>query len=173
MTKQKQVFSFHILLLWDSRLLFPLLILDVSTTWLESTCGELIWNGTHQSIFGPTVDSACQSKNQAMRLTELSLKLRDRIVSQIWGKGTKTFLQHWRYPRTQWPPLFLNGRSLEPPRLFLELASTAKLSNRSRSGRWPRTQWSLDRAPEFLCGDGRTFQKDKHLCSTPPNRPLW
>uniref|UniRef100_A0A8C8FMF7 Cadherin domain-containing protein n=1 Tax=Oncorhynchus tshawytscha TaxID=74940 RepID=A0A8C8FMF7_ONCTS len=29
-----------------------------------------------------------------------------------------------------------------------------------------------DRALEFLCGDGRTFQKDNHLCSTPPNRPL-
>ena len=27
-----------------------------------------------------------------------------------------------------------------------------------------------DRAPEFLCGDGRTFQKDNHLCSTPPNQ---
>ena len=30
-----------------------------------------------------------------------------------------------------------------------------------------------DRAPEFLCGDGRTFQKDNHLYSTPPIRPLW
>jgi hypothetical protein len=30
-----------------------------------------------------------------------------------------------------------------------------------------------DRAPEFLCGDGRTFQKDNHLCSTPPIRPLF
>jgi hypothetical protein len=27
-----------------------------------------------------------------------------------------------------------------------------------------------DRALEFLCGDGRTFQKDKHLCSTPTIR---
>uniref|UniRef100_A0A4W5P5T8 Sodium/glucose cotransporter 1 n=1 Tax=Hucho hucho TaxID=62062 RepID=A0A4W5P5T8_9TELE len=26
---------------------------------------------------------------------------------------------------------------------------------------------------EFLCGDGRTFQKVNHLCSTPPIRPLW
>jgi hypothetical protein len=26
-------------------------------------------------------------------------------------------------------------------------------------------------APEFLCGDGRTIQKDNHLCSTPPIRP--
>ena len=23
-----------------------------------------------------------------------------------------------------------------------------------------------ERAPEFLCGDGSTFQKDNHLCST-------
>ena len=30
-----------------------------------------------------------------------------------------------------------------------------------------------DRALEFLCGDGRTFQKDNHLRSTPPIRPLW
>jgi hypothetical protein len=30
-----------------------------------------------------------------------------------------------------------------------------------------------DRAPEFLCGDGRTFQNDNHLCSTPQIRPLW
>ena len=27
--------------------------------------------------------------------------------------------------------------------------------------------------PEFLCGDGRTFQKDNHLCSTPPIRLLY
>jgi hypothetical protein len=34
-------------------------------------------------------------------------------------------------PRTQWPP-FLNGKSLEPPRLFLELAARAKLSIQRR-----------------------------------------
>jgi phosphoribosylformylglycinamidine (FGAM) synthase-like amidotransferase family enzyme len=28
-----------------------------------------------------------------------------------------------------------------------------------------------DRVPGFLCGDGRVFQKDNHLCSTPPIRP--
>jgi hypothetical protein len=43
---------------------------DVSTTWLESICGkfnwlDIIWKGTHLPIQGPTVDSACQSKNQA------------------------------------------------------------------------------------------------------------
>ena len=37
------------------------------------------------------------------------------------GKGTKTCMQHWRTPRTQWPSI-LKG-SFEPPRLFLELAA--------------------------------------------------
>ena len=30
-----------------------------------------------------------------------------------------------------------------------------------------------DRAPEFLCGDGRILQKDNRLCNAPPVRPLW
>jgi hypothetical protein len=30
-----------------------------------------------------------------------------------------------------------------------------------------------ERALEFLCGDGRTFQKDNHLCSTQTIRLLW
>jgi hypothetical protein len=60
---------------------------DVSTTWLESTCSKLnwldmIWKGTHLSISGHTVDSPCESKTQAMRSKELSVELRDRIVSR-------------------------------------------------------------------------------------------
>jgi hypothetical protein len=43
----------------------------------------------------------------------------------------------------------------------------AKLSNRGEKG-----LGHSDRAPVFLCGDGRTFQEDNHLCSTPPIRPL-
>ena len=30
-----------------------------------------------------------------------------------------------------------------------------------------------DRAPGLLCEERRTFQKDNHLCSTPPIRPVW
>ena len=40
----------------------------------------MVWNGTHLSILGSIVDSACQSKNQAIRLKELSVERRDRIV---------------------------------------------------------------------------------------------
>ncbi len=30
-----------------------------------------------------------------------------------------------------------------------------------------------DRAPAFLCGERRTFQKNNRLCNTPPIRPVW
>ena len=63
------------------------------------------------------------------------------------GKGTKTFLQNWRSPRTQWP-LFLNGRCLEPPRLFLELATWPNWAIGGEgpwSGRWPL--WQCSREP--------------------------
>ena len=44
---------------------------DVSTNWLESTCGkfnwlDMIWKCTLLSIYCPTVDRAWQSKKQAM-----------------------------------------------------------------------------------------------------------
>jgi hypothetical protein len=84
------------------------------------------------------------------------------------GKRTKTFLQHCRSPRTHWPPSFLNGGSLEPPRFFLELAARPNWAiggEWSWSKRWPSTRWSLTEL-EFLCRLGRTLQKDNHLCST-------
>ena len=53
----------------------------------------------------------------------------------------------------------------------------AKLSNWGRrafgQGGDQEPNGHSDRAPEFLCGDGRTFQKDNHLCSTPPIKSLW
>jgi hypothetical protein len=50
------------------------------------------------------------------------------VEAQIWVRVPKNV---WSFegPRTQRPPSFLNGRSLDPPRLFLELA---KLSNQER-----------------------------------------
>jgi hypothetical protein len=44
---------------------------------------------------------------------------------------TKTFLQHWRSPRTQWPPSLLNGISLNLV-ILLRAGRLAKLSNRGR-----------------------------------------
>ena len=66
---------------------------------------------------------------------------------------------------------------MEPPRLFLELAApglTEKSGEKDLGqGGDQEPNGNSDRAPEFLCGDGRTFQKDNHLCSIPPMKPLW
>ena len=128
-------------------ILFPLIILemflqlDLSPPVVNSI--DCTWFGTaHTCAFsGPTVDSACHSKNQVKRSKELSIELRDRVVSSNRsGEG------YQRSPRTEWPPFFLNGRSLEPPILFLELATQPNWAIGGEgpwSGRWPRTRWSL------------------------------
>jgi hypothetical protein len=64
---------------------------------------------------------------------------------------------------------------LETPRLFLELAArTSEQSGEKGLGQGEEGEHDghSDRAAEFLC-DGKTFQKDNQLCSTPPIRPLW
>jgi hypothetical protein len=66
-----------------------------------------------------------------MRSKELSVELRDRIVS--WYRSGEVYQNNSAALTVpKWPPSFLNGRRLEPPRLFLELAALPKLSNRRR-----------------------------------------
>ena len=59
--------------------------------------------------------------------------------------------------------------------LFLDLPSRTEQSGEKglSQGGDQEPDGHSDRALEFLCGDGRTFQKDNHLYSTPPIRPLW
>ena len=78
------------------------------------------------------VDTACQSKNQVMRSKELSVKLRDRIVLRHRSGKGKHFCSI-ECPQEQRHPSFLNGRSLEPPRLFLELAARLNWAIRRRA----------------------------------------
>ena len=72
-----------------------------------------------------TVDSACQSKNQAMRLKKLSVELRDRTMSRHRsGEGYQNISVALKVPKNTVASILLkNGRSLEPLRLFLELAA--------------------------------------------------
>ena len=65
------------------------------------------------------------------------------------------------------------GTTMTLPRAGLP---AAKLRNRGRRALVREVTKNLmvtHRALEFLCGDGRTFQKDNHLCSSLPFRPLW
>ena len=77
-----------------------------------------------------------------MRLKELSVELRDRIES----RKRYFFSAALRSPRTQLPPSFLNGRHLEPLKLFWELSARPNWIIKGEghwSGRWPRTRWLL------------------------------
>ena len=61
-------------------------------------------------------------------------------------KGTEKSLQLYRSQRAQWPPSFVNGRSLEPPRIFLDLAARPNWAigeDGPWPGRWAGTRGSL------------------------------
>jgi len=72
---------------------------------------------------GPTVDNACECRNSTMKSKELSGELWDRIVRRHQSEeGEKQFLECGKFPRAQWAQSLGNGKNMERPRLFLELA---------------------------------------------------
>ena len=89
--KQTPLHKYSDPLLWDSIelrcILFPLIILEMflQLDWSLSVVNSIDWTlfgKAYTCLYkGPTVDGACQRKNQAMRSKELSVELRDRIVS--------------------------------------------------------------------------------------------
>jgi hypothetical protein len=69
---------------------------------------NMIRKGTHLSIKGPIVDSACQSKNHAMRVKELSVEFRDRIVSRHRsGEGYQNISAALKVPKNTVAPIIL------------------------------------------------------------------
>ena len=95
--------------------------LDVSTNWLSPpVVNSIDWTWfwkAHTFLYKVP-------KLSHMRSKELSVELWDRIVTRNKsGEAYKKILQHWRSPRTQLSPSFLNGKSLEQPILFLVLAA--------------------------------------------------
>ena len=109
---------------------------DVSTTLLESTCGkfnwlDMIWKGTHLSIFGPTINSACQSTNQAMKSKELSVDLRDRIVSRHRsGEGYRKISAALKVPMSTVASIIRKWKKFGTTRTLPRAGRPAKLSNR-------------------------------------------
>ena len=59
-----------------------------------------------------------------------------------------------------WEQSLLHVSSLEPPRLFLEVAARPNRAP-GEKGLDQEHNGHSDRAPEVFSGDGRTFQKDK------------
>ena len=128
----KKVFRPFAMRLKIACILFPLIILDVSTTWLESTCGkfnwlDMIWKG-HTSVYIRSPSWQCmleQKPSHEVKGIVRRAPRQDYVKAQICSiespqeHGGKVWNHQDSLPRAGHP---------------------AKLSN---PGRWPRTRWSL------------------------------
>ena len=109
-----------------------------------------------------------------MRSKELFVELRDRIVSRHRsGEEYQKMSAVLKVPNNPAASIFIwkkFGSSKTLPR-----AGQTEQSGETGLGQGgdQEPDGHSDRAPEFLCGDVRTFQKDNHLCSTPAKRLLW
>ena len=109
-----------------------------------------------------------------MKSKELSTELRDRIVS--WhrsGERYQNISAALKVPKNTVASFIIN---------WTHLGTTQTLPRAGHFGGEGSGEkvWEVNKNPkvtlkelQFLCGDGRNFQKDDHLCSTPPIRPLW
>ena len=112
---------------------FPLVIHWSSLRCFYNLIGVHLWEiqlighdlERHTPVYIRSHRWQCMSEQKPSHEVERSVHRaprQDCVEAQIWGNVPKK-MQHWRSPRIQWPPSFWNGRSLEPPRLFLEVAA--------------------------------------------------
>ena len=98
------------------------------------------------------------------------MELRDRIVSRHRsGEGYQKMSAALKVPKNTVASIILKLKKFRTTKTLPEQSGEKGLGQ----GGDQELNGRSDRAPEFLCGDGRTFQKDNHLCSIPPIRPLW
>jgi hypothetical protein len=72
-----------------------------------------------------------------MRSKELSIELRDRILSRHRsGEGNQNIFTALKVPKNTLAYIILKWKKFGTTRLFLELAAWAKLSNRGGEGPW-------------------------------------
>jgi hypothetical protein len=117
-------------------------------------------------------------KIQAMRSKELSVELRDRIVSMHRsGEGYQNISAALKVPRNTVDYISLKWKKFGTTKTLQVSPSAGQTKQAVKKdlsqGGDQEPDGHSDRALEFLCGDGRTFQKDNHHYSTPPIRPLW
>lgn len=88
---------------------------DISRTWLESTCVKFNWLDMI-CILGPTIPSACRTKNQAAKPKELD-HCNQVVLRRRCGKGCKTVSKAgYLFPGARCAPSLWNGKNWEPPR---------------------------------------------------------
>jgi hypothetical protein len=111
-----------------------------------------------------------------MSLKELFVELRDRIVSRHRsGEGYQNISAALKVPKNTLAPIILKWEKFGTTKTLPRAGHLAKLSIQGiglGQGGDQELDGHSDRAPEFVWGNGRTFQKGNHLCSTPPIRLL-
>jgi transposase len=102
----------------------------------------------------------------------LSIELRYRIVSRHRsGEGYQNISAALKAPKNTVATIILKWKKFGTTNTLPRAGRPDKLSNRGRRAldrELTKNPMVTDRTPEFLCGYGRTFQKDNHLYSTPP-----
>ena len=121
-------------------ILFPLIILEMflQLDWSPPVVKSIDWTWfgkAHTCLYkGPIVDSACQSKNQAMRSMDLSLELRDRIVSRHRsGEGYQKMSAALKVPKNTVSSIILIWIKFGSAKTLPRAGHPAKLSNRRRA----------------------------------------
>ncbi|CDQ64223.1 unnamed protein product [Oncorhynchus mykiss] len=94
--------------------------------YLQCNAGEVIYNSLQ-------ITYACQSKNQAMRSKELSVELRDRIVSrQRSGEGYQKYSAALKVPKNTVASIIHKWEKFGTTKTLPRAGRPAKLSNRGR-----------------------------------------
>jgi hypothetical protein len=79
-----------------------------------------------------------------------------------------------KVPKNTVATIILKWKKFRTTKTLPRAGSLAKLSNPGRRASVREvTKNLMVTLTELLCGNGKTFQKDNHLCSTPPIRLLW
>ena len=105
-----------------------------------------------------------------MRLKELSVELRDRIVSRHRsGEGYPYISAALKVPKNTVASIILKWKKFGTTKTLPRAGRPGKTEESGEKGLGQgcdqEPDGHSDRAPEFLCGDGRAFQKDNYLCS--------
>ena len=113
-----------------------------------------------------------------MRLKELAVELRNRIVSSSRSReGYQNTSAVLKVPKNTVASIILKwnkfGTTKTLPRAGPPSQTEQSGEKSLGQGGDQEPDGHSEGAPEFLFGDGRTFQKGNHLCSTTQIRPLW
>ena len=161
-------------------ILLPMIIfrMFLQLDWSQHVVNSVDWTWFGKAHTCPyTVGRACRSTNQANKSKELSVDLWDRIVSRHRsGEGYRKMYAALKVPMSTVASIICKWKKFGTTRTLLRVGLLAKLSDQGRRTlvrEVTKNPMVTDRAPALLCEDKRIFQKDNHLCSTPPIRLLW